>query len=948
MLGEYDTTYESGQAKDWKSKRKLMQIGFAALLARKKSVVKEYQYERKWNQGFIFEPVLKNNAPEMSDEEYLRKKYYSYVLYKAGKAGNLETSINDDRGTEATIARRLWAGRKGTGWGGTGKGGYMENLDVGRDPETGRYVKRLGTGESQLGNPGPRQESDLLMQTYMNYQKNQMKPLKQMSHLATLDLFSKVRASVMTKGENRVHFPASSEHLYFPAGKDYVTHPNQMLWYIGPQDMKKENWREKAIRGIQKSFSTPPKINHKLWHIHGETETTFAEHLVTQPQHKVFLTPSERERLMNTTSTKQMPSPWTKGYGAAIGLEKSYPEKAGPNDTRGDQFEYTPGGGLEGKEGLAEHMMKNPTLYRLTPKEQWEDYEQHLRYHSAERVSGQPRFGTGRGGSIQHPTSGDPRVSTDDTGTLRIAGFENAGLQDLFPKNYQEFIKSRHMQPEEGYYFQDLLEVKQFLMQLEVKLNEDREKFYTGHPGSGPDKFGSLKWTWSGKDYLPTMGYQGRYKFYKGGQYLPAGFPAPLSFTKGTGPPPGKPSYTIPGFKLGFIKSGRAPAGGQWMFPMGSFSKSGLSPGALISSGDIAGTPQGMYPIQSYGQLGYQGVPHIGKSRFGELNPFDPKVLSAPNSTRGRQGVAYPLALEAYDVLMAPFNQEGTYPKKADKFQVGDDYRYAHKIDTGQDYYVPQLGGLIKFRIDILGGAGGGRKTSKRDSHGLQPYIERHDKIHIGISNIKLIPDVHWTIMNQEILRYKHTEGDVAWNQATTSFWQMGMHGTWQGGAMYTIPGQGTRMFMGDLSPVNSVAFFTSTVSEGDFADRLDKMVRIAAGHWWDGEDGFSGELGLNNMKKGPFYEWASKWDKEARNFQKTLNKNIEADWKRWVANLSSWSAAGGKTGAPPRNALSWMPPLHLGPFVHSSKHHGQAAKVGSRPHGYYENDESYQSPLGS
>ncbi len=155
-------------------------------------------------------------------------------------------------------------------------------------------------------------------------------------------------------------------------------------------------------------------------------------------------------------------------------------------------------------------------------------------------------------------------------------------------------------------------------------------------------------------------------------------------------------------------------------------------------------------------------------------------------------------------------------------------------------------------------------------------------------------------------------------------------------------------MFMGDLNPVNSVAFYTSTISHGDFADRLDFLVRTSAQHWWDGEDGFSGIFGLSNLKAGPFQEWALKWDKEARNLQKSINASIEGDWKRWVANLGTWDAYGGKTGAPPINALSWMPPLHLGPFVHSTKHHGDAANIGSRPHGYYKNDESYHSPMSS
>ena len=47
--------------------RKFMQIGFAALLARKEAVQKQYIYERRGdNDGFTFEPILRNNEPELA------------------------------------------------------------------------------------------------------------------------------------------------------------------------------------------------------------------------------------------------------------------------------------------------------------------------------------------------------------------------------------------------------------------------------------------------------------------------------------------------------------------------------------------------------------------------------------------------------------------------------------------------------------------------------------------------------------------------------------------------------------------------------------------------------------------------------------------------------------------------------------------------------------------
>ena len=56
-----------------KDTRKLMQIGFAALLARKKAVQKQYAYEKRGDGGFVFEPILRGNTPELEDEEYIKE-----------------------------------------------------------------------------------------------------------------------------------------------------------------------------------------------------------------------------------------------------------------------------------------------------------------------------------------------------------------------------------------------------------------------------------------------------------------------------------------------------------------------------------------------------------------------------------------------------------------------------------------------------------------------------------------------------------------------------------------------------------------------------------------------------------------------------------------------------------------------------------------------------------
>ena len=69
------------QSSDEKNKRRLIQIGFAALMARKRSPHKQYLYERRGENEFVFEPVLKQNEADMNSEEYMKKKYYSQVVY---------------------------------------------------------------------------------------------------------------------------------------------------------------------------------------------------------------------------------------------------------------------------------------------------------------------------------------------------------------------------------------------------------------------------------------------------------------------------------------------------------------------------------------------------------------------------------------------------------------------------------------------------------------------------------------------------------------------------------------------------------------------------------------------------------------------------------------------------------------------------------------------------
>ena len=235
-------------------------------MGRKRSPHKQYIYEKRGVNEFVFEPVLKQNEADMNSEEYMKKKYYSQVVYEAAQAGDLETSISSEGGYEEQAARRLWAGRAGTGWNGSGRGGYMESLQPG-------ISETRGTGAGNV-----RAEVDKLMQAYLSYQKMHLQPLKAMANRATQDLFTRIGRSAAAGmgnagGAGSVTMEQSGRFKPYiaPAKGGLMRSPNQMLWYLAPHlvgaqqgatSAQNDEWIRKAVNKYEAKYGTPPFFKH--------------------------------------------------------------------------------------------------------------------------------------------------------------------------------------------------------------------------------------------------------------------------------------------------------------------------------------------------------------------------------------------------------------------------------------------------------------------------------------------------------------------------------------------------------------------------------------------------------------------------------------------------------------------------------------------------------------
>ena len=718
-------------------RRKLMQIGFAALLARKQTVQKQYLYEDRTDGGFVFEPILRNNEPMMANEEYMRKKYYSQVVYEGTMDGSIDTSIQEGDPNKRA-ARRLWAGRKGTGWAGTGKGGYMASLQPGV-PET------KGTGAGS-----PKKESDLLMQVYLEKQSQKMHILKGKSQQATKDLFNEV-AKFANKKSGVVDL---SYKEYVPSPKDQGASLKDYRMYVGPRwsfaagEADNPEWAEKAVRKLASKDWKGDKTNSRFFTSYGFVQGKYAEELLKMHPEE-FLKPSQRRRLL---------------------ANNMYRQPAG-----GDRTFMGEEGMLKGAGGLYHDWDTVPTFGDY--EDDRPDYDAGVTLTGPSKNEGSDF--SGDGGAL---TFNNMEIA--DADLLRVQ-FKKESVSDLFPKSYQEYQRQRRLGMNE--YFrqegqllnQDLdvpqvevrnwSEAEKFVRWMQKELNDEQERLNKIIPQH--DDWGYVDWK-SKSDWVSP--------------YFSTPFHQKYAGTSGKGGG---------GFSITHQFLAGPKAGGDY--------KSEIVRGFLGDFGLL--NDEAKYKMST--RFGLHKDKEVGTAEWKWINES--------------------------------------------------------KEDRGVDLYLPQDGGLL--RIHVSAKVVPGTKTSR-------PYVKLDIPYPSKWNNYRggghFIPDVNISLQDMEIMEMKGEENLNSFNTLTNQFWQQGAWSQYMGFTMQTHNGHATRMFLGDTSPANSVAFFTNTVSADDFADRLKDLVDIGAEYWWNERSGFEGYFNLEEMEGGAFKSWALKWEEESKNLK--------------------------------------------------------------------------------
>lgn len=815
-------------------RRKLMQIGFAALLARKQVVEKQYIYEDRTDGGFVFEPVLRNNQPLMADDEYMKKKYYSQVVYEGTMDGSIDTTIQEGDPNKRA-ARRLWAGRKGTGWGGTGKGGYMDSLQPGV-PET----KGTGLGSARV-------ESDLLMQVYLEKQSNKMHILKAKSQQATQDLFKEIAKHA----QKETGVIDSSAKEYIPPPKDQGASLKDFRTYVAPGYLptgiesehggtaaQKKEWAEKAIRKLsstnwQSLYTNINRSEFNVFTSYGFLQGAYAAKLLAMKPGS-FLKPSDRRRLLDNNLGRQ------------------------------------PAGGdrpIMGKEGMLKGV--GGLYHDYDTMGAFSDREDTEHYGAQEGPRG------GKGGLRSGPSRNEGSDFTGDGGAISVNNMEIADakllrttfkkerIDQLFPKSWQEFKRLERKKLNELMIARgQLLNQDLDIPIVEVSSAAEAEKFIRWMQKELNDEQQRLN------EIIPQFDEHGYREWKK----------------KGTWP-----------------------------------SKSGLDLGGDYSKGG------GIDAIREHGTQRYLAA--IEGTGRGGISDYRSEIA------RG--------FMKDFGLLNdeAKYLMSNRFGLKKDKKTGTQEWKYLNQSaqDRGVDLYLPQEGGLLKIHISarVVPGTAKSRPYVKLDI----PHKSKWNKFRGGIT---FIPDVAISLQEMEIREMKGKEHLESFNELTQQYWQKGADAQFKGAAMLTQSGYSTRMFMGDMSPAQSVGFFTSTISARDFADHLKTLVDVGAEYWWSDRTGFDRYFNLEEMEGGAFKTWALKWAAESKRLEDNLNKAIEMKWQMWLENY----AGGGATAPAPRIANTWEGPLRIGPFVHSTKYLGQAQSIGRRKHGYYVHGDWGGGPL--
>ena len=816
---------------------------------------------------------MRDNRPELDDWEYMKKKYYSQVVYDAAQAGDLDTSIEESN-IDKKAARRLWAGREGTGWGGTGKGGYMESLDAG------------------VGSP-VEDEVDQLMQMYLKYQGDKMEQLTRLSHEATYDLFDRVAE------QSRKNNPDTTFTNYVPSPKDMGIKQHEMQWYLQPgligtpasdaTASQKKQWVQAALRSLPIHKWNNPKLKTEYYTSYGEAHAEFAVKLASE----LNLKGDDYKRLTSLDSRgPRMHTTTGKGKDARSIELAEYSENFKETDANMGKY-------VSDQDPDAPALRKYPSLSGYPQSD--------TAFNNSIMIPFNYEIGgKGEGGAFDTQSALGDKFSPKKK--LLTSVFEKKSIDDLYPKAFQRYQLMRRIDVNEYFRDKGLLtsqlspdepavvldseaEVIKFIKWMEKEVNDELAELNRMEMKEGWGAFAGSPHAWEAA--YPQFGAH----------------PPQIMGDIITDPITGK---------------ARSPTGKKPQYgPEGPISTSHLY---------LAGGAGWAQP----GKLGWKRglADHKQEIIEGFLGDF--QILGEEFGYKADQLWSYIKKPEGDDVT--------EWESKHGKWG----YKWQKKLDRGKDLYFPLRtkdgeSGLVKVTI---------RATVQEDNTTAPPSklkegvttspqrVRTHFKL--TMTDVQFYPNLKNTLEQEELRTIKHAEGQAAFDSYVATAWGHGASAIYQGAAMMTHAGVGTRMFMGDRTPANSIGFYTSTISTKDFAQRLKDLVDIAAKSWFGAPDGFGGYFNLNEMEGGAFKEWAQVWNGEASKIEKTVNKKIQSKWALWLDQY----AGGGATAPPPRVAKSWEGPIKLGPFVHSTKYLGQAQSIGRRPHGYYTLGGTKQSLL--
>lgn len=812
-------------------KKHLFQIGFAALLARKQNPSKRYAFLKSGDNdmSFMFEPVLTDNTPSMDDNEYMKKKYYSWLVYEAAQKGQLDTSIKD-ASVDERAAKRFWAGRRGTGWKGTGKGGYMQSLDPGAAADGG-----YGTGYDSAA-----KEAENLMKTYMQYIYRSIElPLENMSKVASADLINTIgKAAVkqMKKGSYKDQVPPMS--TFHDSGR----------FYVPPVDPPKDGTDEAidmAVREYFKHFVSNPTMTRTSYNSVGPLHTS----TIQQAHSKIM-----EADIMKAFEDGGLDS-------ADVAMEK---ERYNAMIT---ELKYNSNGKYLTRVSATKTTTVSGDKLIIKEYEPGSEPMKFVKFLDGDLKKNFPKFDASLG------ERGKGIKLTDEKKTIAYINKMRATLNAEI-RNYQKDLSKQIWGTKKPYSapMQTYKKIEnKFFKELSVDIKHQMLNQYNS----------LIRLPKSQSKYGRTTNITKQPKYFQKGRQ-------PSKY--------GTSSHT-------------------------SYYNNLSSQLSRAESGDSAAYRDIMkrdwWVRDSKGMVSRLDLGAKAKERFRINNDFQ-HHLGRGNPSRN---VA---AGEIYDQVMAPFfaAQDNKHSESA---------RSLDPKQRGFDLYLNHSLGTLRLRVSMFYVKGKGWAIGQNPGRG-KPSSE-------GMWQVSIVPTILYGVehdIKKTAFEYRKGTSTLArWQAVAKSTRDRGVTGKLNTTHINSSFTARANTLLGGAGPTQSVGAFVDSVVPVEMAERLQFLVNTAANNWFYGP-GMSQVMDLHGLEGGDFKNWAMKWDKEARAFQKSTNEEFEADWSRWVMTIG-----GGATSQPPSVARAWHPPLFLGPFVHSMKYLGYGKKKWSQASaGFYENPQ--------